>query len=96
MRIRSMIPRLIAASAAALLGTMAGLAAIATSAGAAPRGYWLGGDDGGVFSFYAPYYGNLVMGGEFSTDGNSVCAQGCSIGSGSSTGNYLGCCRLPN
>lgn len=89
MRIRSMIPRLIAASAAALLGTMAGLAAIATSAAAAP-GYWLGGDDGGVFSFYAPYYGNLVMGGEFSTDGNSVCAQGCSIGSGSSTGNYLG------
>jgi hypothetical protein len=52
-RIRSKIPWLIAASAAALLVTMAGIGAIATSAAAAP-GYWLGGDDGGVFSFYAP------------------------------------------
>ncbi len=68
--------------------TMTGLVISATSAAAA-SGYWLGGDDGGVFSFNAPYNGNLLIGGEFSTDGNSVCAQGCSIGSGSSTDNYV-------
>ena len=88
MRSRCRIQGLLTAAAAALLLTMTGLVISATSAAAA-SGYWLGGDDGGVFSFNAPYNGNLLIGGEFSTDGNSVCAQGCSIGSGSSTDNYV-------
>ena len=88
MRSRSRIQGLLTAAAAALMLTMTGLVISATSAAAA-SGYWLGGDDGGVFSFNAPYNGNLLIGGEFSTDGNSVCAQGCSIGSGSSTDNYV-------
>jgi hypothetical protein len=87
MRTLSIIQTLVTAAATALLVGMAGLVTSATPAAAA-TGYWLGGDDGGVFSFNAPYNGNLVFGGQFSAPGNSICAQGCPIGSGSSTANY--------
>jgi len=60
----------------------------ATSAGAQP-GYWLGADDGGVFSFNAPFYGSTVQGiGVFSNPGDSVCAQGCTITSQATSEGY--------
>ena len=63
MRTLSIIQTLVTAAATALLVGMAGLVTSATPAAAA-TGYWLGGDDGGVFSFNAPYNGNLVFGGQ--------------------------------
>ena len=71
--------RLVIGSCCALVMAMSGATFGATSAAAQP-GYWLGGDDGGVFSFNAPFYGSTVQGtGVSSYPGDSVCAQGCTI-----------------
>jgi hypothetical protein len=71
--------RLIIGSFCALVVALFGTAFDASSAGAQP-GYWLGADDGGVFSFNAPFYGSTVQGtGDFSDPGGSLCAQGCTI-----------------
>ena len=71
--------RLVIGSCCALVMAMISTTFDATSAGATP-GDWLGADDGGVFSFNAPFYGSTVQGiSVLSHPGDSVCAQGCTI-----------------
>jgi hypothetical protein len=79
--------RIIGAFSASVMA-MIGAAAFAAPAGAQP-GYWLGADDGGVFSFNVPFYGSTVQGtGLFSASGDSLCAQGCTITSQANSAGY--------
>jgi hypothetical protein len=80
--------RMVAASGAFLMIVIVS-AFVAASAAAAAPGYWLGADDGGVFSFNAPYHLSIVQGiGMFGYPGDSVCAQGCTIASLAGSGGY--------
>ena len=88
MALRRAQMRLIIGSCCVVFLAIIGATFDATSAGAQP-GYWLGADDGGVFSFNAPFYGSTVQGiGFFSNPGDSVCTQGCTITSQATSEGY--------
>ena len=72
--------RLTLATLAVLTVGVTGAWLAASPAGAQP-GYWLGADDGSVFSFNAPFFGSLGAGAAQNglDGGGSGCATGCSI-----------------
>jgi len=77
-------PRFLIAAVTALLAPLLALMATigsGTVVGASsPSGYWLGADDGGVFAFGVPYFGNQTI--------PEICLEGCGIAGWPSGGGY--------